>query len=562
MTGHTTPHIRACAATSEIRYVVSLITYLNDCMQARNKLFSVLGLTNIKGFRETFNVVLPRIVLVVDEFQQLFLEATTREANVINELIMGITKLGRAVGFHLIFASQEMSGALSGKALANFKIRFALPCEPEISSAILGNSQAVELKVGEVYVNTESGNIEKNMKFKVPYIEVDEELDDDGNVIKKSDFNLFLSALESYSKITDFKKIGKYYNEDSCDNLDLFEENVLKNKKFKMRRKEISSDIRFFDIITLGNSVVYNDKTYDIETFFVERGKSKNILAVSPQVSDISYITKLLSTNIKNSADIELAKVENHLFFSLNSIADQLYDIGNEVYFELKKYESADNLDRVYRTFQYRNLLIKTLDLNLSIYDFTKEFWTNYCKLLTPEVEAKIIIEKVNELLVKIDDLEISEYCDNLLEDNNISPIMNLIANVLKAYAERKEGVKGSKIFKPFVIWISGLENIDKLPTWFNTVLKNAMDLNMLFILLTTSDESARTVLPVCDYIFVGGTNPKTYERLGVNYTNKSRDSIALDFKIRSLNTERSFKKYKVEQNQSVAPSINFDSLL
>lgn len=563
MTGHKTPHVCACAATSEIRYVVSLITYLNDCMQARNKLFSVLGLTNIKGFRETFNLVLPRIVLIVDEFQQLFLEATTREANVINELIMSITKLGRAVGFHLLFASQEMSGALSGKALANFKIRFALPCEPEISSAILGNSAAVDLKVGEVYVNTESGDIEKNRKFKVPYIEVDEELDEEtGETRKKSDFNLFLSAIETYAETTGFRKNGKYYNEDSSSELSFFETNVLDNRKFKMKRREVSADVKFFDIITLGDGVVYSNKIHDIETFFIERGKNKNILAVSPVVGDLAYITQLLAVNFKYSADGRIKAPENHVFFALNPVADQLYDVGTEPDFELKKYESVDNLEIINRTYQFRTILRKALDLNSDLKSFFTNFWTGYCKALSPSAKPEQLVEKSLEIYGTIGDEDAIDFCNNLLEETSVMPAVKLIAAVIKAYEEHKDGVRGGKVFAPFIVWISGLENIERIPSWLTAALKNAMDLNMLFIMLTTSEDSARSVLPSCDYVFVSGNNPKTYERCGVNYTKKSSDSIALDFKIRSMNTERSFKKFKVQQNQSIAPSIDFDTLL
>ena len=171
-----TPHINACAATSEIRYVTSLIQYLVDCMNARQEFFARLGVTKIQEFRNKYNLVLPRVLLIVDDFQQLFTEATNREKEEIQTMLNSITKLGRATGFHLIFASQEMSGTLRGNTLANFKIRMALPCNQQISTDILGNSQAVNLERGYVLVNTDSGDELKNRKYRVPFIETDKKM--------------------------------------------------------------------------------------------------------------------------------------------------------------------------------------------------------------------------------------------------------------------------------------------------------------------------------------------------------------------------------------------------
>jgi hypothetical protein len=47
-----------------------------------------------------------------------------------------------------------------------------------------------------------------------------------------------------------------------------------------------------------------------------------------------------------------------------------------------------------------------------------------------------------------------------------------------------------------------------------------------------------------------------------MSFTKKGRNSIAIDFKIRSLNTERAFKKYSVEEMKYEVPEIDFDSLL
>ncbi|WP_187305679.1 FtsK/SpoIIIE domain-containing protein [Lachnospira eligens] len=127
------PHINAVAATSEIRYVLSLLNYISNCMIARQNFFALIGQQKISDVRNKYNIVIPRVLLIVDEFQQLFLEATGKEENAITDLLTSITKLGRATGFHLIFASQEMSGTMSQSVFANFKARFALACDADVS---------------------------------------------------------------------------------------------------------------------------------------------------------------------------------------------------------------------------------------------------------------------------------------------------------------------------------------------------------------------------------------------------------------------------------------------
>lgn len=57
-----TPHLKTCAATSEIRYVITMLNHLVDCMQARQDLFTRLGLQKLSDFRDKYGVVLPRVL--------------------------------------------------------------------------------------------------------------------------------------------------------------------------------------------------------------------------------------------------------------------------------------------------------------------------------------------------------------------------------------------------------------------------------------------------------------------------------------------------------------------
>lgn len=557
MTKYQTPHLKACAATSEIRYVISLIQNLVENMYARQTLFARLGIQKLEDFRKKYQgVVLPRVVLLVDEFQQMFLEATSRETNMIQELLMAIIKLGRATGFHLLFASQEMSGALSGKALANFKIRFALPCESEVSLAILGNSAASTLEVGNVLVNTESGKEYDNKLFKVPFIDDEPDKNQECN---ESYFYTYLKEIKECQENYDYNKIKKFYQEDSRTAMEELTEILEKIKNVKDSYLKESRG-RYIDIITLGEAVVYSDKKIDLETFFIEKGKNKNIITVSPNVDDLAYIQKLLAINFAMSPknDDESTQYQ-HVYYSFNSIVRNKYEIEIDLD-DVDVRDNQDDLTGIEMLFNQRKLIEKALLSSDSCEKFIEIYFEGFGKQLGKNVDVQI--QAAKSIFGGKDIDELPGICSGLLKQDEgyealTSPIMyyyHYNVNVEKNISE---------LFSPYIIWVSGIDNIDNLPRWFTNVLKNGMDVNMLFIIFATSDDNnLRNILMTCDYVFAGGNNPKLYDRCGINYTNKSRDSIVVDFKIKSLNTERSFKKYKCKFVESSAPSLDFDKIL
>ncbi|MFI5912354.1 FtsK/SpoIIIE domain-containing protein [Dactylosporangium sp. NPDC051541] len=120
------------------------------------------------------DAVMPRIVVVIDEFQILFAEddeTTTRAAGLLERL----AKQGRAYGIHLLLASQTISGiaALLAKQdgiYAQFPIRVAFKNSAGESRAVLDqhNPDAAELRYrGEAIVNLEFGRRDANQRVTV-----------------------------------------------------------------------------------------------------------------------------------------------------------------------------------------------------------------------------------------------------------------------------------------------------------------------------------------------------------------------------------------------------------
>lgn len=553
MSKYRTPHLKTCAATSEIRYVITMLLHIVDCMQARQDLFTRLGIQKISEFRKKYNVVLPRVVLLVDEFQQMFQEATNRESVIIDDLLMSIIKLGRATGFHLIFASQEMSGALSGKALANFKIRFALPCDSSVSADILGNTAAASLERGFVLVNTESGKENQNKKYKVPFIPDDEDVQPDGT-IKESYFYKVLREFSDETSKFSFDKNKTFYQEDAQAEIDELEKR-LNNEKVKEKKASQLSGSRYFDIFTLGNGVVYSDKKYDMETFFLEKGRNKNVFVICPDVDDLAYVQKMLAVNFKHST-IDTTK---HFYYDFNPILSAKYQIQTDIP-AIQILEMQEELDSINKKYVSRIAVIEAAKQR-SVERFIDVFYEKTIEGLGNKDRYSEAKKKTLEIFqgTQIADI-LSVANEKLAEDRRY---MGYVEPLIKFYKHEVENVEWDEIFPPIVYWISGVEYVESLPKWLFAVMRNGMSANILFILFTASEDiKFADIVGRCDYIFASGNNEKIYTKCGMKFTKKSRNSIVIDFKIKSLNTERAFKKYKIKTVNYEVPSLDFDALL
>lgn len=554
MTYVSTPHLRTCAATSEIRYVVSMLEHLHKCMLARQNLLAKLGIQKLSDFRRKFDVVLPRVVLIVDEFQQMYEEASTKDGDKIHSLIHSIIKLGRATGFHLIFASQEMSGALNGNELANFKARFALNCDGAISSLILGNAAASKIARGRVIVNTNvsADNTESNKEYQVPFIEADNKAFGASDEEKEEEpfFYECLRRMNEKAAAIGFCKQQIFYQEDSQKDIDVLDD-VL--QKIERKRNEIISDGKlYYDVLTLGQGVVYSKKKYDLETVYLERGHNKNIMAVCSDLSDLVYVQKLLANNFKNRKRLI------NLYFDLNPLVAARYDIAKELNVEIKKEEELS--DAVKMTF-FRRHAIQRAAQESSVQLFIQKYYEIMCGQAMISEEQRLGEEnRFHNVLAQCQDVNLLyDFCLlHYKQDISLYPIVCY-------YWYRTEGKDWSEIFTPFNIWISGLEYMaDGIPKYLPEIMKRGMEVNMLFLLfasdLTTGNETE--LIKCCDYFFAKSEQEKIYSKFDMNYAQRSQNNIVIDFKIKSLNTERAFKKYRTQEDDYEVPSLNFDELL
>jgi S-DNA-T family DNA segregation ATPase FtsK/SpoIIIE len=172
------PHARAVGLESEREFGRSVLRYLQGEMEERGRRFKQVGADSLVAYRLRTGERLPRILLVMDEFQVLFAEDDPlgRECG---RILEDLVRRGRSFGIHILLSSQTPSGAgtYSSRLFNQMALRIAFRSQPSEAQAILGegNTAADRLeRVGEAIYNDEMGHKEKNVLVRVAFLPPEE----------------------------------------------------------------------------------------------------------------------------------------------------------------------------------------------------------------------------------------------------------------------------------------------------------------------------------------------------------------------------------------------------
>src|SRR5215216_797341 len=172
---HALPHARVVAVESEREFGLSVLQKLDAELRRRGERFRELGVANIKDVRAADPKSLyPRILLIVDEFQEFFVE-DDRLAQEAALLLDRLVRQGRAFGVHVHLGSQSLGGAyaLARTTLGQMAIRIALQCSEADAHLILSEQNpAARLlsRPGEAVYNDANGLPEGNHFFQVVWL--------------------------------------------------------------------------------------------------------------------------------------------------------------------------------------------------------------------------------------------------------------------------------------------------------------------------------------------------------------------------------------------------------
>lgn len=169
------PHARVIAIESEREFGLSVLERLDGELKRRGDLFRHLGVQDIQAYRALKpEAVMPRALLIIDEFQELFVE-DDRIAQTAALLLDRLVRQGRAFGIHVLLGSQTLAGSYSlpRSTIGQMAVRIALQCSEADAHLILSeeNTAARLLRrPGEAIYNDANGLYEGNHPFQVVWL--------------------------------------------------------------------------------------------------------------------------------------------------------------------------------------------------------------------------------------------------------------------------------------------------------------------------------------------------------------------------------------------------------
>jgi hypothetical protein len=169
------PHARLVAIESEREFGLSVLQRLEAELRQRGDLFRAKGVQDLAGYRQADgDMVLPRILLIVDEFQMFFVE-DDKIAQDAALLLDRLVRQGRAFGIHVLLGSQTLGGAysLARSTIGQMAVRIALQCSEADAHLILSDDNpAARLlsRPGEAIYNDANGLVEGNDFFQVVWL--------------------------------------------------------------------------------------------------------------------------------------------------------------------------------------------------------------------------------------------------------------------------------------------------------------------------------------------------------------------------------------------------------
>jgi S-DNA-T family DNA segregation ATPase FtsK/SpoIIIE len=158
------PHMLAPVVT-DVRKAYHTLNWVVTEMENRYKLFATVGVRNIQGFNsrpvseealqeiedagESDNVIpakLPYIVVIIDELADLMMVAQEKVESAITRL----AQLSRAVGIHLILATQRPSvDVITGVIKANFPARISFKVASKVDSRTVLDTNGADQLIGK-----------------------------------------------------------------------------------------------------------------------------------------------------------------------------------------------------------------------------------------------------------------------------------------------------------------------------------------------------------------------------------------------------------------------------
>ncbi len=167
---HKLANVKLVATEANTEFGVKVLEHLDGLRKKRYAEFKKRLCKDIKAYNSVADEKMPRILVIIDEFQVLF-DGVQKDRTM--EMFTMLAKQGRACGIHMVLSTQSLKGLEFGNVANQFGGRIALKCSADDSKLLLGgissnNEEAAELTIPYGIMNVTQGSISGNIKFAIP----------------------------------------------------------------------------------------------------------------------------------------------------------------------------------------------------------------------------------------------------------------------------------------------------------------------------------------------------------------------------------------------------------
>jgi len=139
------PHL-LCPVVTDAKKVAGALGWVVGEMEARYKMLAKIAVRNITSFNQKSEEKLPYIVVIIDELADLMMVAQEDIENAITRL----AQLSRAVGIHMILATQRPSvDVVTGVIKANFPARISFKVASKVDSRTVLDMNGADKLLGK-----------------------------------------------------------------------------------------------------------------------------------------------------------------------------------------------------------------------------------------------------------------------------------------------------------------------------------------------------------------------------------------------------------------------------
>ncbi len=176
------PHADIIGIESEREFGLSALEYVDQCMQ--NAVVVSRCVESVCCVRRSTDVQswnllhpdrqMPRMLIVVDEFQELFV-ADDKLTSQVSLILDRIVRQGRSFGVHAILSSQTLAGAYSlpRTTMGQMGVRIALQCDASDAQMIFADDNPAASRLhhpGQAVYNDQGGRVEGNQSMQIGWL--------------------------------------------------------------------------------------------------------------------------------------------------------------------------------------------------------------------------------------------------------------------------------------------------------------------------------------------------------------------------------------------------------